>query len=943
MSKTLIIVESPAKARTIGRFLGSNDILVQASMGHIRDLPERSLGIDIGNDFRPEYELTANGKKVIRNLKSAATGASEIYLATDPDREGEAIAWHLQTVLKGTAKANFHRITFHEITRSAIDESFRNPGEIAMNLVDAQQARRVLDRLVGYQVSPLLWKNVRKGTSAGRVQSVALRLIVEREREIQAFQPEEYWNLDAIFQTSKPKATLKTKLNRINGLKIRLANEATVRSLAEALQASDTVHRVAHVITTDRTQKPAPPFITSTLQQAAGSFLKYGTTQTMRFAQELYEGVELGNAGAVGLITYMRTDSVNIAKEAQDQARRFIRQTYGNEYVPAKPNVYHSRQTAQEAHEAIRPTDVNRTPDSLKPYLSSGQFRLYSLIWNRFIASQMAPAKQKDHAIEIESSGTSLDAFDWRQAVADDSKAERNTTQAPGTVCTFRAASRETVFPGYLAVYSFKDLGTEDELDDKNGSLPPLPQGLPCQLDKLDQEQCFTAPPSRFSEASLVKALEQNGVGRPSTFASTIKTIMDREYVAKEKNSLAPTTLGFQVNDYLVGQMPNLFDVGFTALMESQLDEVEEGTIGWTSMLKDFYGHFQDWLGHAPVTLSATLTEGLAEKLDELFPAGFAFAPPSEATSRTYDDRKFIDSIRKRLQNGKDVTERQWHALISVVAKYAENDPEMQAKADKFGWGDNIRSAAQERSTPARQKTAANQLPLPAGMPELLKAMEGLTWKAPVKRGRRVFDDGHFFKSLARSAERNGTLTQMQIDALRKFSRQYAAQIPGYQELCATLGWQDTVADTPAETAEETPAISAEETSRLKGLLAEIDKITNWSEPSTRGRRTFDDRKFAMSLKEQFERKGELSFKQVAALEKLVAKYSGNDAMPAKSADQAGEKKPMAKTARPAAEPIGRNCPECQAPLVRRHGRFGTFISCSAYPKCHYTEHEKRG
>ncbi|MBP1583782.1 MAG: type I DNA topoisomerase, partial [Victivallales bacterium] len=385
MPQSLVIVESPAKARTISRFLGPS-MDVKASMGHVRDLAERKLSVDIKNNFTPEYEIS-DKRNVLKTLKESAAHADDIYLATDPDREGEAIAWHLKTLLEGGKKKhNFHRITFHEITRNAINNSLKKPGQINENLVNSQQARRVLDRIVGYMASPLLWTAVGKGTSAGRVQTVALRLIVEREREIQAFKPEEYWNLDAIFTTESPKVTLKTRLAKINGCKLHLRDGKLAGAFADAIQDAATTHKVARVTSTPRLQHPAAPFITSTLQQAAGSFLKFGTKQTMDIAQNLYEGIDIGEGGPSGLITYMRTDSVNIAKEAQDQARAFISQTYGPAYVPAKPNVYRSRQTAQEAHEAIRPTDVTRTPDSLVQYLEPQQLKLYRLIWNRFVA-----------------------------------------------------------------------------------------------------------------------------------------------------------------------------------------------------------------------------------------------------------------------------------------------------------------------------------------------------------------------------------------------------------------------------------------------------------------------------------------------------------------------------------------------------------------------------
>ncbi|MBO7533340.1 MAG: type I DNA topoisomerase, partial [Victivallales bacterium] len=489
MSKTLVVVESPAKARTIGRFLG-NEIQVQASMGHVRDLPQHSLGVDIEHDFEPQYELTTNGKKVVKSLRQAAASADQIYLATDPDREGEAIAWHLQEILRTAGHGQFHRITFHEITRNAIERSFKEPGQIAMDLVAAQQARRVLDRLVGYQVSPLLWRSIKKGTSAGRVQSVALRLVVEREREIQAFKPEEYWNLDALFTCPDLNDTqVRTRLFRLNNEKAVVANARQAEVLADALESAGVTHRVTKVTETPRRQAAPPPFITSTLQQACGSALKLGASQTMRIAQELYEGIELGN-GSVGLITYMRTDSVNVAKEAQDQAREYIAANYGDEYVPERPNIYRSRKSAQEAHEAIRPTDVTRTPDAVSAYLTGPQLRVYRIIWNRFMASQMSAARQIDHAVEIESRGGDLSSLVFPP---DDKK-----NAMKGIICTFRASARETVFQGYLKVYNIKEVGEEDNPDDTAHPLPHLKEGMICNLKDLIKEQCFTTPPSRY-------------------------------------------------------------------------------------------------------------------------------------------------------------------------------------------------------------------------------------------------------------------------------------------------------------------------------------------------------------------------------------------------------------------------------------------------------------
>ncbi|MCQ2397124.1 MAG: type I DNA topoisomerase [Lentisphaeria bacterium] len=939
MSKTLMIVESPAKARTIGKLLGSGTTVL-ASMGHVSDLPQRELGVDLSNDFKPEYVLTANGRKVMKSLKDAAKNADTIYLATDPDREGEAIAWHLHNLLKGSTKAPFHRIAYHEITRSAIMNAFAHPGTVELPLVDAQQARRALDRLVGYQVSPLLWRSVEKDTSAGRVQSVALRLIVDREREIDAFKPVEYWNLDAVFSPkSSPKTHLKTRLNRLNGKKANVADGATAKALEDALKSDGGVHTVSAITSTPRVQHPAPPFTTSTMQQAAGSALRFGTSQTMSIAQQLYEGIDLGGTTS-GLITYMRTDSVNVAKEAQDAALAYIKEAYGSDYVPATPNHYRSSKSAQEAHEAIRPTNVARTPDSIAAYLTPQQLKLYRLIWTRFVASQMASAKQIDHAIEIQSNGGALETLPFGGA--------------SGVVCTFRAAARETTFPGYLVVYSMKDLGQEDEMDNLTGSLPDLTQGVLCDLQDFKVEQCFTQPPNRYSEAALVKALEANGVGRPSTFASIVKTILDRKYVDKEKNSLRPTELGFKVNDFLVAQFPALFDVGFTAKMEGELDDIEEGKINWVTMLHEFYGKFQEWLAAGgarptPASLTADAMKGMLECFDD----DFKFDPPVAGARRVYNDATFVASLRKRFaESGEAPNERQAAAFMSMVARYADRCPALVAKANALGLSAQLQTQISANAAAAeRRPNAPEQTAIEPEIQELLAAMKKLDFEAPVTRGKRVFDDAKFFRSLARQASTSKALSVPQRDALKKLAMKYVRKLPGLSEIAAKLGWNlnDAAADasgTAAATASENGANTAEaakapENAALcEKLLALVKQITTWNPPTMRGRRVFDDKKFAMSLVEQFENRGALSERQTDALVKTLARYS------AQLPEGALDGLPTAETAAtPAAAPaapvlVDELCPLCGKPLKRIAFRGRTFLGCSGYPKCKFT---KRG
>ena len=921
MSNSLVIVESPTKARTIGRFLGQG-ITVMASQGHVRDLPEKALGVDIANDFRPDYEMTANGKRIIRQLKHEAASANDIYLATDPDREGEAIAWHLQEVLKG-GRAAFHRITFHEITQSAIQRSFANPGTLDMNMVDAQQARRVLDRIVGYQVSPMLWRNIQKGTSAGRVQTVALRLVVEREREIQNFKPTEYWNMDAIFGVG-PNTTLKARLSRVNGIKALVGSGPDAERLAAALQSNGVIHKISSVSNNPRKKNAPPPFITSTLQQAAGSSMRFSASQTMKIAQELYEGINLGAAGQVGLITYMRTDSVNIAKEAQDEARAYIAANYGSDFVPEKPNIYRSRKSAQEAHEAIRPTSMQYAPDAIAQFLTPQQLKIYRLIWNRFLASQMVPARQMDHVIEVESTGGQLLTTSASGLVSD-----KNAANATGVTCLFRAAARETLFPGYLQVYNIKDVGEEDDPDEQLKTLPNLPVGQLCTLLQLLKEQCFTQPPARYTEASLVKALEQNGVGRPSTYATTVNTIQEREYVSKDKNGLVPTDLGFRTCDYLVQQMPSLFDIGFTADMEGQLDNVEEGKQNWVQMLKDFYEKFQAWTGMKSVDTTGTAGDPVRH-LAACFGPDFKFDPPSGAGRWRIDDAKFIQSIQENIKKGKPLSERQWSALLRMSAKYAKTNPEILKVAKQNGLEEEINTIIEElkQTAATEEKQKVN-----SALNDLLDAMRGLEFNEPVTRGGRIFSDARFFTSLDARVASGKPLTDAQLGALIKVAERYADKIPNLPQLAAKLGYKVQV-EKPNETAEQQEAASEEKSNMANQagqLLAMAEKITNWREPSTKGKRVFDDHEFVESLRSQFQQKGTLSDKQLAALRRVMANYKSSVEGLEAVLEDVGE----------VHEDYG-VCPKCGKPLVRRYMRRGgqnsVFLGCSGYPACRFTK-----
>ncbi len=556
-AKALIIVESPAKTKTLKNFLG-DEYLVEASMGHVRDLPEKDFGVDIEDGFTPTYITLPERKEVLQRLGEAAQKASEVYLASDPDREGEAIAWHLKEALN---LQHARRIEFNEITRQAVQQALQHPRDIDMNRVNAQQARRILDRIVGYRLSPLLWKKANRNTlSAGRVQSVAVRLVVEREREIEAFVPEEYWTITARLTPDTESNTFDATLRLRDGEKLELHNEQEANAVVQELQGAQYV--VQKIKRSERKRNPSPPFITSTLQQEAARKLGFSAKRTMQIAQQLYEGVELGEQGSVGLITYMRTDSTRVAAEAQAQAREYIGREFGERYLPEKPPQYRSRGGAQDAHEAIRPTVVGRTPDSVKPYLSKEQYELYRLIWQRFIASQMASAVLDVVTVDIQAGRY-----------------------------TFRATGSSVKFDGFMRVYvEGKDNG--ELSDEERPPLPPMMEGQVLTLLQLLPEQHFTEPPPRYTEATLVKALEEKGIGRPSTYATILSTIVERGYVELKDKRFYPTQLGIAVTDYLVKHFPDILDVQFTASVEQQLDDIEEGKQEWREVLRAFYEPF---------------------------------------------------------------------------------------------------------------------------------------------------------------------------------------------------------------------------------------------------------------------------------------------------------------------------------------------------------------
>jgi len=577
----LVIVESPSKAKTIGKYLGP-DYTVRASMGHLRDLPKSTMGVDLEHDFTPKYLPVSGKEELIRELKKAAAQADTVYLATDPDREGEAISWHLQELLE-LPKEKARRVTFNEITQRVVKESIANPRDIDYNLVDAQQARRILDRIVGYQLSPLLWKKVRRGLSAGRVQSVATRLVVDRENEIRAFQPREYWSLDVKLDRLEKPGSFTARYYG-DAKKKELENEAQVQAVINDINGQ--IFTVTNVKRAEKKRTAAPPFTTSTLQQEASRKLNMTPKRTMAIAQQLYEGVDVAGEGTLGLITYMRTDSLRLSDEAMAAAADFIRQRYGKDYYYGKFHVFKTKMGAQDAHEAIRPTHVELDPERIQGSLTKEQYKLYKLIWSRFLASQMANAVYDTVSID---------------------------TQCAGHM--FRSSHQSLRFAGFIAVY---EEGKDEETEAVGSPLPDLQEGDRASIADICKEQHFTQPPARYTEATLVKAMEEKGVGRPSTYAATVSVIQDREYVNKVDKRLMPTALGEVVNSLMMDRFQDIIDVEFTANMETSLDDVEEGKRNWKAVLSDFYTGFRQELTDAETALEGTRLKVPEEETEEI-------------------------------------------------------------------------------------------------------------------------------------------------------------------------------------------------------------------------------------------------------------------------------------------------------------------------------------
>ena len=815
MSK-LMIVESPAKAKTIGKYLGG-DFKVLASVGHVRDLPKKGgLSIKIDEDranpgdwtFTPTYEVSDDKEKVVQELRKAAKSADEIYLAPDPDREGEAIAWHLSEVLSAATKGKkVYRVTYNEITKNAVSNAIAHPGEIDMKRVDAQQARRILDRLVGFQVSPMLWKYLNYGRflSAGRVQSAALRILVEREREISAFVPETYFVMGVEARKEPRSQPFTAKLSRYDGAKPKIGTAVEAQMIIADLDGSGL--RVVKVKDLPKTRHAPPPFTTSTLQQAASSTCGYTPHVTMSIAQKLYEE---------GLITYMRTDSVNVADVARAAAAKLIETRYGKEYLPEKPNIYRSKAGSQGAHEAIRPTDVTKLPGAMD--LEPRMLKLYDLIWKRFMASQMGEAKLSLRTVEIEAEKPGL-----RHSYL------------------FTASMTTVLFDGWLrasgagCIQKRKAVTEESEDGDEVDALPPLAEGDSLIAGRWLSEERQTKPPPRFSEASLVKALEENGVGRPSTYAATIEVLVNRQYAERKERQLVPTQRGMDVNDWLVSKMGDLFNVGYTAEMEAELDKVEEGDEKGDAMLSRFFRKFQQWLKGAkeppPPTEKFTALFDLLSNVKE-------WKEPVTMGKRTFSDELFVDSVKEQIAEGRPVSEKQLSALVKLAIAYRDQIPDGEMRLIDLGWGlelDKVKNAPSE---------------------ELVK------WCFHTIDRIGGMDKNPFLNSLREQVDRGRLLTQKQFIILAKSVGENSGSLPDGEAVRARLA---PYVGGEFETAPTDPAVPE--------LLSLVQHIKEWKEPLKRGRRVYNDKDFATSLGEQYARRKSLSPRQAHALRRILYNY----------------------------------------------------------------------
>jgi DNA topoisomerase-1 len=845
MSKNLVIVESPAKAKKINQFLGK-DYSVMASVGHVRDLPAKKLGVDVERGFEPEYVDTTRGKKVLKEIKAEAKKCEKVFLAPDPDREGEAIAWHLfEALKKNVPEENFYRVTYNEITKPAILAAFEHPEKIDMDRVNAQQARRILDRLVGFQGSPVVRKQIRGANSVGRVQTVALRLVVEREKEIENFQPETYFTVGAqVKKQEQPLDPFTLKLARINGEPIGVKDRRLLPGAVKTQEQLEAIQKelendalkVSDVITKEVTRRARPPFITSTLQQSASGSLGFAPARTMGIAQKLYEA---------GLITYMRTDSFNIAKSAQDECRTFIGENYGAEYLPSTPNAYRSKGAAQEAHEAIRPTDVSVEPGKEGVKLEAAEQKLYRLIWERFVASQMVPARINRRTVEVEAGA-------------------ENTY-------LFRATASEIAFPGYMkasGIEAAADKPKEGNEDAETEKLPPLTQGENLDVIEWLSEQKETKPVARYTEASLIRALEENGVGRPSTYAAIMSKLDEREYVVKEKRSLIPTDLGKELVELVLkteeklksDNKIDLFEVHFTADMETKLDNVEEGKIEWTKMMEEFYPSLLEWIDHAKETAEPAFVQKCFDALSNVT----EWAPAMKSGRRTYDDHKTFEDLKDKVGEGELLSKRQGEMLHKMCCRYIKQIPDALAAELEL-----VEPEAVRGDTPRKLELLAN-----------------IQFEEPRKVGKRTYDDKKFVTSLSDQITMGKRLSDRQVAYLDTLLTKYSEQLENFDALKAEFKLDEK------KEVEADPSTVP--------VLAMMEHVSEWAEPVMRGKREFNDKTFYESLASQFKGKGALSDRQLAALKKMVAKYAAQIPNYAELQDQYGlpaPRKPKAKAA----------------------------------------------
>ena len=829
--KHLMIVESPHKAQTIGKFLGSG-FKVTSSMGHIRDLPKKGLGIDLDKGFALTYELAPNKTKVVNLLKSAAKDADAIYLASDPDREGEAIAWHLRELLDdGAGDKPFYRVKYNEITPRAVKAAIEQPGEIDMHLVDAQQARRAIDRIVGYKISPFVKRNV-GGSSAGRVQSVALRLVCEREDEISAFKPVPYWVAGAILKKD-PFKPFFAKLVRINGEKAEIADEATAGRIYREM--TDRRFVVESVNMREISRQALPPFITISLQRAASSVLGMTPSRTMSIAQKLYEGVDIGSVeGPVGLITYMRTDGTFVAREAQEAARGFIATNYGASYVPENPNNYRSGASAQEAHEAIRPTDVTRTPASLAKWLDPAELKLYDLVWRRFVASQMQGAK-----------------FSQRTVLFDGRRPDGSAPAAGEDSLTLSASTTDVVFDGFMKVMALdirkalagpdgKDSENEPEEDENiSAEIPVLDRGERMETVEVKSDRKETKPPARFSEASLIDTLEKNGIGRPSTYATIMETIIKHGYVNRERKTLQPTQLGQDVVKFLVAKFPALFEVGFTAKLEDSLDKVADGDskTDYLSLMTDFFGKFTEWLEESK---DPPADAGAVRRLLDALGEVKEWLPPEKRGRRVFDDRRLAKSIKRQFEEGvKPISSNQLKALAGIAKRHRMQIADFATRFADIGIDDT--SKAKNPETPKETYTKL----------EILLSSTGLSER------RRTF-----LNSIMDQLKRGNNLSPRQIDTVDGIFAASIDSVEGGREKAATLGVNLDAITTAGDSGE------------CARIVAALSRVTQWNPPTENRGRTYDDKQFFESVKRQFETKGILSPKQQSALSRLEKRYA---------------------------------------------------------------------